>query len=76
MAWRKTIERILRDSNDQSGQSIREWKIEAEKDLIKVCLNHGDGFILIRPSDAELFVADVCSARDAAISEPSPEETA
>lgn len=72
MAWRKTIDRILRDDDDASGQTIREWKIEAEPGHITIRLRHGDGFLMMRPDDVELFIADMCAARDMARSLPQP----
>lgn len=59
MAARITIERLLRDDDDASGQTIRNWQIEAEPGFVKVCLKHGDGFLLMRADDVDLFVADM-----------------
>lgn len=66
MAARITIERILRDPDDASGQSIRDWKIESEPGFITIRLKHGDGFIMLRPADVETFIFDVRRAQDAA----------
>lgn len=66
MAVRKTIERILRDNGDDSGQSIREWRIEAERGHVTVRLRHGDGFLLMRADDVQLFIADMSSAAESA----------
>lgn len=60
------IETVLRDDDDMSGQTIREWKIVAEHGTVKICLRHGDGFILMRPDDVEEFVSDIHRARDVA----------
>lgn len=74
MAVRHTIERILRDDDDDSGQTIREWKIEAEPGVgVMVKMNHGNGFILLRADDVGLFVNDLMSAKDIAC-RPSGEE--
>lgn len=62
MAARITIERILRDADDASGQSIRQWKVEAEIGGITVRHNHGDGFIMMRTDDVDRFVADIYRA--------------
>lgn len=59
MAARVTIERILRDEGDAMGQSIREWSIAAEPGHVTVRLRYGDGFILMRTDDIELFVDDL-----------------
>jgi hypothetical protein len=68
MAARMTLERILRDDNDDSGQTIRDWKIEADPGHITIRLKHGDGFILLRLADIQVFVADLERARNAAVS--------
>lgn len=61
------IERLLRDEDDASGQSIRDWKIEAEADgAITIRLKHGDGFLLLRHTDIDIFTSDIENARDAA----------
>lgn len=59
MASRVTIETILRDDEDHSGQTIREWKIEAERGHVVIKLKHGDGFIMLRPDDVDAFVKDM-----------------
>lgn len=66
MPARVTIERLLRDEEDAMGQTIREWKIESEPAHVTIRLRHGDGFILMRTADVEVFIADLKQARDAA----------
>lgn len=68
MAARITLERVLRDGDDDRGQTIRDWKIEAERYAVTVRMKHGDGFILMRPDDVDLFVADLNRAKEAALS--------
>lgn len=69
MAARMTLERVLRDDDDASGQTIREWKIEVESGAcITIRMNHGDGFILLRPDDVDWFITDLNRAKDAALS--------
>lgn len=68
MPARLTIERILRDDDDDSGQSIRDWKIECDAGHVTIRLQHGDGFLLLRADDVEIFTADLQRARDAAVS--------
>lgn len=68
MTARITIERILRDDDDASGQTIREWKIESESGSVTIRLKHGDGFILLRPADVETFASDLRRAAEAAAS--------
>lgn len=62
MAVRKTIERILRDDNDQSGQSIREWKIEVEGSHVTVRPRENLGFLLLRAEDVNLLCGDLMEA--------------
>lgn len=66
MAARITIERLLRDDDDDSGQTIRDWKIESDPGHITIRMKHGDGFIIMRPSDVETFINDLRRAQDAA----------
>lgn len=68
MAARMTIERILRDPDDDTAQTVRDWKIEAEDTgHIVVRLKHGSGFLMLRAGDIEQFIADLERAREAAI---------
>jgi uncharacterized protein with PhoU and TrkA domain len=67
MAARVTIERILRDDDDMQGQSVRDWKIEAERGHVVIRLKHGDGFIMLRPADIEIFTDDLARAKAAAL---------
>lgn len=66
MAVRVTVERVLRDADDISGQSIRDWKMEAEKGHLTIRLKHGDGFIMLTPDDVEQFINDLRRAEQAA----------
>jgi hypothetical protein len=66
MTARITIERLLRDDDDASGQSIRKWKIESEAGHVTIRLEHGEGFILLRSADIDQFVVDLNMAGDAA----------
>lgn len=67
MTARITIERILRDNDDMSGQTIRDWKIESEWHGVTIRMKHGDGFILLRAEDVDQFVADLNRAKDNAL---------
>lgn len=68
MAARITIERLLRDDDDDVGQSIRDWKIESERHGVAVRMKHGTGFLIMRPDDVDLFIADLQHAKEAALS--------
>ena len=59
MTKRVTLERILRDDDDQSGQSIREWKMEIEDDQIKIRPRDGADFLMIRADDVDQFHDDL-----------------
>lgn len=74
MVVRNTIERILRDPEDASGQTMREWKIEAERGHITIRLKHGDGFLMMRADDVDLFIKDLSSAQQMARGIEEPEE--
>lgn len=63
MAARVTIERILRDDDDHAGQSIREWKIEAESGHITLRARENLNFLLLRASDIDLLRADLSRAK-------------
>lgn len=63
MAARVTFDRVLRDDDDNSGQTIRDWRIESEIGTITVRLKHGSGFLLMRPEDVDLFVVDLNRAK-------------
>lgn len=67
MAARVTIERLLRDDDDASGQTIREWKIECEPGgPITIRMKHGAGFILMRTTDVDVFTSDLQRAKQVA----------
>lgn len=68
MVARITFERVLRDDDDDSGQSIRDWKIEAEPTHLTLRMKHGDGFIILRHTDVEILASDLRRARNAAMS--------
>lgn len=66
MSARITIERLLRDDDDASGQTIRQWKIEADPGMITLRHNHGDGFIMLRSADVHMLIHDLTRAQTAA----------
>jgi hypothetical protein len=69
MPAKVTIERLLRDSDDASGQTIRDWKIECEPGgPITIRMKHGDGFILMRTTDIDIFTSDLQRAKQVALS--------
>lgn len=61
MAVKLTVERILRDDDDASGQSVREWKLELEDDTLTISgsRHRPESWIIIRLSDADEFMADI-----------------
>lgn len=76
MAARITIERVLRDEDDASGQSVRDWKIEAERGFVTIQLKYSSGgFLLLRTDDVNQFVIDLNRAKDAAVDLADEEKT-
>lgn len=61
MAVKLTVERILRDDDDTSGQSVREWKLELEDDTLTISgsRHRPASWLIIRLSDADEFMADI-----------------
>lgn len=68
MPARITIERILRDDDDASGQTVRDWKIESVAGTVTIRLKHGNGFILLKSADVEIFAGDLRRAAEVAAS--------
>lgn len=63
MAARFTVERILRDPDDASGQTIRRWHIQKEGDHLTIkSTENADGFILIRAEDVARLADDLKTA--------------
>lgn len=62
MSSRITIERILRDDDDASSQTIRQWKIEVEGASVKIDARDGAAFLLLRADDIALFRRDLNQA--------------
>jgi len=67
MPARITIERILRDADDDSGQSVRNWTIESEAGHVTIRMKHGNGFIMMGPDDIDQFVIDLKRAKAASL---------
>lgn len=61
MAVKLTVERVLRDEDDASGQSVREWKLELEGDTLTISgsRHRPESWIIIRLSDADEFMTDI-----------------
>lgn len=59
MAKRMTLERILRDDDDASGQTIRSWRIESDGDQVCITKSEHSEWIMIRTSDVDQFIADL-----------------
>lgn len=69
MARRMTLERILRDDDDASGQTIRNWVIEEDSGMLTIRPRKDLNFILIRASDAKQLADDLVMM---AAQEPKP----
>lgn len=76
MTARITIERILRDDDDASGQTIRQWSIEVEPHRILIRSRDELSFLMLRADDINQFRNDLnCAqhlAKDMAHDDPSP----
>jgi hypothetical protein len=61
VASKITVERILRDDDDASGQTIREWKLELEGDTLTIngSRHRPDAWLIIRLADADECMADL-----------------
>ena len=69
---RITIERILRDDDDCSGQTIRQWKIESEGRHITIRDREDHlPFLMLRPDDIEILIDDLRKAKRLALEEAS-----
>lgn len=67
MSSRITIERVLRDDDDHSGQTIRQWRIETEGGHITVRDREDHiPFLMLRPADIEILIDDLRKARSLA----------
>lgn len=62
MTARITIERILRDDDDATGQSVRQWRIEAEAACVTVRAETA-GFLMVRAGDIDLLIEDLNRAK-------------
>lgn len=59
---RVTLERILRDDDDASGQTVRSWRFEVDGDHIKIAKNEHSDWNMIRVLDVAQFIADLKEA--------------
>lgn len=70
MSERATFDRILRDDDDMSGQTIRQWRIEATAGHIvlrSAASDDGAYCFGMRPEDVEAFVLDLRRAQSFAV---------
>ena len=66
MVERATYDRILRDPDDVSGQTVRQWSVQAEAGRVVIRDAAGDDgryCIGMRPGDVESFCTDLDRAR-------------
>lgn len=61
MSSKITVERVLRDDDDASDQTVREWKLELEGETLTISgsRHRPDSWLIIRLSDADEFMADI-----------------
>ncbi len=71
MAKRVTIERVLRDDDDASGQSVRGWKLSLDGKFITIRPARRDvsDFLLIQTDDVETLCRDLAVLMKAGDSE-------
>jgi len=65
-ASRITIERILRDDDDASGQTIRQWTIQVERHGITIRSRDELAFLMMRTDDIAQFRNDLNRAESLA----------
>lgn len=68
-----TVERILRDDDDMSGQTIRQWKIEVHAGHVTIRSRDELSFLMIRAADIPIFRLDLNRAEHLAKSLGPPE---
>ena len=66
MSTRTTIERILRDADDASGQTCRGWTIEVSDGVIVMRDFDAKPFISFGASDLSALIGDLRRAQTAA----------
>ena len=75
MSKRTVIQRILRDDDDHSGQTIRQWAITIDDPggfmLRDREDGNGCGFVMLRRADIPLLIADLEQALALAPATPS-----
>lgn len=65
MPVRQTLERILRDPDDHSGQSIRSWRLQRDDGSTAIHIDNGredrpvGAFLIIRAEDVPALIADL-----------------
>jgi len=59
MASRRHIERILRDEDDISGDTIRQWHISRENNFITLRKSEGEMFLHLRSEDVPILIEDL-----------------
>lgn len=59
MTRRTTIERILRDEDDASGQTVRAWRLRRDGSFIQIGRDEDSDWFCIRPEDAAQLAADL-----------------
>lgn len=59
MAKRITLERVLRDDNDDTGQSSREWTLSIEDGHISIKGHTKEMVLMIRDSDVDQLHDDL-----------------
>jgi hypothetical protein len=56
---KRRLERILRDEDDASAQTVRRWLLTAADGHLQIASNENSDWIMIRLSDVPQLVADL-----------------
>jgi hypothetical protein len=61
---RLTIERRLRDGDDATAQTFREWRLQASDGFVTIAKNEHSDWLQVRVEDVPLLIADLQAITD------------
>lgn len=59
MSAKRSLERVLRDNNDASGQGIRSWLITRDGDHLTIARSEHSDWVSVAVADVPQLVADL-----------------
>lgn len=59
MSARVTIERVLRDDDDASGQTVRSWRLQMDGGHVQIARNEHSDWNMVRVDDLTLLIGDL-----------------